>query len=102
MPIRAQVDDMNQSELQRCEGTTKLFHSQDMPGTTAQGATLSLEEATKLLNQETRFPERLGLRIGAQVMLIMVCLCFLTELHQIYADTTEHEGQYTRKQSARC
>jgi hypothetical protein len=72
MPSRKQVDDINQAKLKLCEGVTQMFRAQDMPGTTAQGLALSLEEATKILNQETRFPENLGLRVGAQVMLIMV------------------------------
>jgi len=31
-----------------------------------------------MLNQETRFPEKLDLRVGAQVMLIMVRASFLS------------------------
>jgi hypothetical protein len=50
-----------------------MYLAQDTPGETAAGIRLGRDEATKMLNQETRFPEKLDLRIGAQVMLIMVC-----------------------------
>lgn len=44
----------------------------DVPGETATGERLTLDAAKKKLNEETRFPEKLDLRIGAQVMLVMV------------------------------
>lgn len=45
-----------------------------------------------MLNQETRFPEKLDFRIGAQVMLIMVRLSGIPQEH---TDVIEYEGQYT-------
>lgn len=46
--------------------------ARDRPGHFANGDALTLDAARKKLNEETRFPEKLELRIGAQVMLIMV------------------------------
>lgn len=42
-----------------------------------------------MLNQETRFPEKLDFRIGAQVMLIMVCPSVLPNYD---TEHVEHEG----------
>jgi len=42
-----------------------------------------------MLNQETRFPEKLDFRIGAQVMLIMVCPSVLPSYD---AEHVEYEG----------
>lgn len=94
MPSRKEVDLINDDKLELCTGSTSVFRAQDMPGTTAQGVQLGLEDATKLLNQETRFPERLDLRVGAQVMLIMVCPHSLSSIVFMYADTTEHESGF--------
>jgi len=74
MPRKVDVNRINRQKLNTCQGPTKVYLAQDMPGTTALGVPLGREEATKLLNQETRFPEKLDLRIGAQVMLVMVSL----------------------------
>jgi ATP-dependent DNA helicase PIF1 len=73
-PIRAEVDRLNDKELATCQGPTKVYFAQDLPGTTAAGVRLSRKETTKRLNGETRFPQKLDLRLGAQVLLIMVGL----------------------------
>ena len=69
------MDNINRKELGTCQGSTTLYFAQDAPGNTATGLRVGREEATKMLNQETRFPEKLDLRVGAQVMLIMVRPC---------------------------
>jgi hypothetical protein len=73
LPGRKDVEKINLRELGTCVGPTTMYLAQDTPGETAAGIRLGRDEATKMLNQETRFPEKLDLRIGAQVMLIMVC-----------------------------
>jgi hypothetical protein len=75
-PIRKEVDAMNEKELATCQGPTKVYFAEDWPGTTAAGEQLSRKETTKRLNEETRFPIKLDLRVGAQVMLIMVRLFY--------------------------
>jgi hypothetical protein len=59
-----------------------------MPGTNLDGQPLGRQEATRRLNQDTRLEEKLDLRIGAQVMLIMVRLI----LAMVFAEIVEHEG----------
>ena len=77
IPNKTDVRNMNEAELQTCAGRTEVYLAEDMPGTTAAGVALGREEATKMLNEETRFPEKLDLRVGAQIMLIMVCRSIL-------------------------
>jgi hypothetical protein len=72
LPRKLDVDRINWKELETCQGPTTVYLAHDTPGQTAAGRRVGREEATKMLNQETRFPEKLDFRIGAQVMLIMV------------------------------
>jgi hypothetical protein len=74
MPRRKEVDQLNHAQLKGCAAPTRTFKAVDRPGRTATGEDLTLKEATKRLNDETRFAEKLELRIGAQVMLLMVSL----------------------------
>lgn len=73
MPLRKAAEDMNLMQLLSCPGQTTCYMAQDTPGQYATGERLTMEVARKKLNEETRFPEKLELRIGAQVMLILVC-----------------------------
>lgn len=53
----ADADIINESKLKALEGTSKMFEAQDsIPGTTKQ------------LNQQTPVPDKLELKIGAQVI----------------------------------
>jgi hypothetical protein len=72
LPRKWDVDQINKKELESCSGPTTVYLAHDTPGQTAGGMRVRREEATKMLNQETRFPETLNFRVGAQVMLIMV------------------------------
>ena len=70
--MRAQVESANSARLSALQGDTETYYARDVPGVDITGETISRKRATDLADQ-TLAARELPLKIGAQVMLIMVC-----------------------------
>lgn len=63
---------MNQAKLDAIQDEVYLFKAVDFGGKTSSGERVGDEEATTLLNRDTRWLESVDLKVGAQVMLVTV------------------------------
>lgn len=78
--LRAQVEYANSGRLSTLQGDTQMYHACDIPGVDITGKTVDQRRASELADQ-TLAARELPLKIGAQVMLIMVCIvCILNSL----------------------
>ncbi|ODN80748.1 hypothetical protein L202_02904 [Cryptococcus amylolentus CBS 6039] len=67
--LKADVDRTNVSKLNALPGDAVTYEAWDAPGKNAGGYELTQEQAVKQLNNSTIWPEKLPVKIGAQVML---------------------------------
>ncbi|TYJ54632.1 hypothetical protein B9479_004666 [Cryptococcus floricola] len=67
--LKADVERTNVSKLNALPGDAVTYEAWDAPGKNAGGYELSQEQAVKQLNNSTIWPEKLPVKIGAQVML---------------------------------
>lgn len=70
--LRAQVEYANSARLSALTGDTETYQAHDDPGVDITGEIINMKRATALADQTLAVRE-LTLKIGAQVMLIMVC-----------------------------
>ena len=70
--LRAQVENANEARLSALQGDTEIYQAHDVPGVDITGKPIDGKRATALADQTLAVRE-LPLKIGAQVMLIMVC-----------------------------
>jgi hypothetical protein len=63
---------LNEENLSRLPARREVYDAEDVAGNKENGYALTLEDATKYLNQNTRWPETVSLKIGATVMLVLV------------------------------
>ncbi|KAI0651482.1 hypothetical protein C8Q79DRAFT_38298 [Trametes meyenii] len=68
-PTRAEVESANSSRLNKLPGNPILFRARDLPGRDAKGECLPPQRVERAL-KDVIAPEKLNLKIGAQVMLI--------------------------------
>lgn len=73
-PRKVDVNALNSARLAAIELPTIRYEASDVPGLDQFGKKLSLKEATKLLNEDTRWPAVVDLKVGAMVMLVTVSL----------------------------
>jgi len=69
--LRAQVAKANFEKLSALEGNGHVYEAKDFPGHDIKGRLISAERASELADQ-TLAVRSLTLKVGAQVMLIMV------------------------------
>jgi len=70
--LRAQVRNANSARLSALQGDTQTYQAYDVPGVDITGKMIDGERAT-LIADQTLAVRELPLKIGAQVMLIVVC-----------------------------
>ena len=74
--LRAQVEYANSGRLSALQGDTQIYQAYDIPGVDITGKIIDKRRATELADQ-TLAARELPLKIGAQVMLIMVCRVYI-------------------------
>ena len=70
--LRAQVEHANLARLSGLQGDIQTYQAHDIPGVDIIGRLVDSQRATALADQTLAVRE-LPLKLGAQVMLIMVC-----------------------------
>lgn len=70
--LRAQVEHANSARLSALQGDTETYQACDIPGVDITGKLIDSRRATEIADQTLAVRE-LTLKIGAQVMLIVVC-----------------------------
>jgi len=74
--LRAQVEHANSGRLSALQGDTQIYQAHDVPGIDITGSRIDGKRAAALADQTLALRE-LPLKIGAQVMLIMVCRVYI-------------------------
>lgn len=65
---------MNEEELDKLVGQTHRFRSHDEGGFDIDGRKIDWKKASELLNDRMLWPNNSALKVGCQVMLLIVCL----------------------------
>ncbi|KAI0666295.1 hypothetical protein C8Q78DRAFT_984565, partial [Trametes maxima] len=75
-PTRAEVESANSSRLNKLPDNPILFRARDLPGRDEKGDPLPPQRVERAL-KDVIAPEKLNLKVGAQVMLVKVTNCCL-------------------------
>ena len=71
-PTNKEVDDINSRRFKALDSVLHTYACEDHPGEDSTRNRITLDRASKLLNANTRWPTKVDLRVGAQVMCITV------------------------------